>query len=74
MNKKIKMNCPMCNKEFITTRRDKIWCNVACSNKFRQIKKNIEANYQKQKRIENKAFHYDFELNKFFIKSFMNNK
>jgi|TARA_R100001460_G_scaffold81738_1_gene122654 ribosomal protein L37AE/L43A len=74
MNKKIKLNCPMCDKQFITTRRDKIWCNLGCSNKFRKIKKSIDANYQKQKNIENKAYHYDFDLDKFFIKSLINNK
>jgi ribosomal protein L37AE/L43A len=74
MNKKMKLNCPMCKEEFTTTRRDKIWCNVKCSNRFREVKKSIEANYSKHEFFKNKAFHYEFDLNKFFIKSLMDNK
>ena len=74
MNKQIKLNCPMCDKEFITSRRDKIWCDKKCSDKFRNVKKLIEINKSKQKRIDNDAFYYDFDLNKFFLKSFMPNK
>ncbi len=70
----MKLNCPMCSDVFTTTRRDKIWCSVGCSSRFREVKKSIEANYQKHKRIENKAFHYNFDLDKFFIKSLMTNK
>ena len=74
MNKEMKLNCPMCEKEFTTTRRDKIWCDVKCSRRFLNIKKSKDSNRQKHKRIENDALHYDLELDKFYIKSMRTNK
>ena len=74
MNQEMKLNCPMCKREFTTTIRDKIWCNTGCSNRFREVKKSIDDNKRKQESIKNLAFHYDFELDKFFIKSLMTNK
>ena len=74
MSEELKLNCPMCNKEFITTRRDKIWCDKGCSNRFREVKKSIENNYRKNELIKNNAYHYDLDKDKFSIKSLMNNK
>ena len=61
----------MCKQEFVTTRRDKIWCSTDCSSKFREVKKSIDINYDKQKLMSNKAFIYDISLNKFFLKSLL---
>jgi hypothetical protein len=74
MNQEIKLNCPMCEQEFTTPRRDKIWCNVGCSNRFIEVKKNIDANKRKHELIKNTDYHYNFKLNKFFIKSLMTSK
>ena len=70
-DRRLKLNCPMCSQQFITTRRDKIWCNISCSKKFRLIKESISTNYQIQKNKDNKCYYYDFDSNKFHIKSLM---
>ena len=70
-DKRLKLNCPMCNQQFITTRRDKIWCSISCSKKLRLIKESVTTNYQLQKSKNNKGYYYDFDSNKFYIKSLM---
>ena len=72
MNKELKLNCPMCNTEFITTRRDKIWCNIGCSNKYRNVKPKININKQTQRKMqEDDLWLYDLEMNKFYYKPIM---
>ena len=74
MSKKIKLNCPMCNIEFITNKRNRIWCNKQCSDSFRdlrnRVEKNIENNKRLQKRIDNVNYRYDFDSNKYFLINF----
>ena len=66
-NKLLKMICPMCNVEFITNRRDKIWCDKSCAAKLRDVKDCIDTNYRRQEQIQSNRFIYDLESNKFFI-------
>ena len=74
MSKKIKLNCPMCNIEFITNKRNRIWWNKQCSDSFRdlrnRVEKNIENNKRLQKRIDNVNYRYDFDSNKYFLINF----
>ena len=70
MNEKIKLSCPMCKSEFITTRRDKIWCSRDCSSRFRDIKNDVEINYSKHRLIKGGYFNYNFNLDKFSLKGF----
>ena len=74
MKKELKLNCPMCDTEFITTRRDKVWCKISCSIKFQNIKHSIMVNKSTQQNMKNESFIYDLELNKFYLKSMMNEK
>jgi len=71
MSKKLKLNCPMCNEEFVTNKRNRIWCNKTCSDSFRdlrnRVEKNIETNKRFQRRIDNVNYRYDFESNKWFL-------
>tara|TARA_R110000796_G_scaffold240570_1_gene361689 strand:- start:50 stop:268 length:219 start_codon:yes stop_codon:yes gene_type:complete len=67
-NYEIKLNCPLCNIEFKTTRTDKIWCSISCSNKFRIIKNNINENSSIQQRHINKEkYRYNIDLNKWYL-------
>jgi len=69
MNTPIKLNCPYCTKEFTTTIRNKIWCNLQCAKQYAQIKTQIDLNKKHQKLILDNAFVYDYELNKFYVKA-----
>jgi ribosomal protein L37AE/L43A len=67
-NYEIKLNCPMCKVEFITSRTDKIWCSLSCSKSFRLIKEDLKLNRSTQERhLNTDRFRYDIELNKWFL-------
>jgi ribosomal protein L37AE/L43A len=67
---KLKLKCPLCETEFITSNNEKIWCSKSCSNKNTQIKKNIEKNISKRKMCLDERFLYDFENDKIILKVF----
>lgn len=61
----------MCNKEFTTRRRDKIWCNKTCSKRYSEVKNRIEVNKRLHLKIEDNRYIYDIESNKWFITSLL---
>ena len=67
MSNKIKLNCPMCQEEFVTVNTNQIWCSKYCSKELTAIKKRIEENRGPQERIKDKRFRYDFDSNKWFV-------
>ena len=68
-NNELKLSCPMCDKEFVTKRRDQVWCSRKCSRKYSNIKHLIKANYSKQENMKNtEVYSYDFNKDKFFLK------
>jgi ribosomal protein L37AE/L43A len=71
MSKEMKLNCPMCKNQFITKRRDKVWCSIGCSDRFREVKQSIDTNKSKHKMFLNPNFEYNLETNKFKIKGWI---
>ena len=63
----------MCKVEFTTNNHKKIWCGKGCSFMYRQIGKNITSNKDKQKLFRHEAYTYDFDSDKFYVTSLMNN-
>ena len=76
MSKELKLICPMCEKEFITNHRSKLWCSPSCMDKMARIKKRIKNVYDKQERFLTMKDYmcYDLETDKFYLKSMMPNK
>ena len=71
MSKEMKLLCPLCKTEFITNRRDKVWCSSACRKRFAYAKKGVEENHDKQRMFLNPNLEYNLETDKFKIKGWI---
>tara|TARA_R110000803_G_scaffold202229_1_gene267280 strand:+ start:124 stop:342 length:219 start_codon:yes stop_codon:yes gene_type:complete len=69
MKAKLKLDCPMCGKEFTTNHQEKKWCDVGCRTKYADISNGIKINKHKQELFRNNSFTYDFANDKFYLTS-----
>ena len=67
--KKLKLICPICDIEFDTNRRDKIYCSSECRKKKTRIDKLREDAITKQEKMSKPYLHYDYDEDKFYITS-----
>ena len=71
MSKELKLNCPLCEKQFTTKRRDQVWCSRSCSRKYGNIKNLIKANYNKQDNMKDNSLEYNFDKDIFIHKKYI---
>jgi hypothetical protein len=67
--KKVKLICPMCEMQFDTNRRDKIYCNSECRNKKTRIDKLRAEAVGKQEKMSKPFLCYDYCEDSFYIAS-----
>jgi hypothetical protein len=75
MSNKVKLDCPHCRIEYISEKRNQIYCSSVCRERSREYDKfksqTIEMNNRKQYQRRNSNFIYHLESNTTFIKSFI---
>ena len=65
-SKGLKLTCPVCRKDFVTTHPNKIYCDPLCGLTLQDIKKRIKENESKQASFASKRLFYDFDRDTFF--------
>ena len=65
----VKLQCPVCVKDFITNNNQRIYCCSECRIKHERIREQVKLNSDKQSRIKCDWLIYDIDQDKFFIKS-----
>jgi|DEB0MinimDraft_10_1074344.scaffolds.fasta_scaffold173586_2 hypothetical protein len=67
--KKVKLTCPICDTQFDTNRRDKIYCTSECRKKKTRIDKLREEAVRKQEKMTEPYLYYDYDEDKFYVAS-----
>jgi hypothetical protein len=67
--KKLKLICPICDTQFDTTRRNKIYCTIKCRKKKTRIDKLREEAIRKQQRMTEPYLYYDYDADNFYVSS-----
>lgn len=66
MNKgKLKLICPVCENDFSTSVRNKIYCDNLCRGINSEIRKRIDVNIRKQEMFKSSSLKYDYASDKF---------
>jgi hypothetical protein len=72
--KEIKLSCPFCRQNFVTSRRDKFWCSTTCSNSIRELKERLDNNKSTQKLFKSGYITYDRYLDKYYSVLYSNSE
>ena len=74
MVQKIKLICPICEKQFITNRSQKLYCSDRCRENNGRIRHQLDENKCRQDTLKNDIYIYIFEEDKFYLRSIYSKK